>query len=222
MLSLLLKKGMHLTNAANSWHILFSDITPRWAQAPDEEMILQLETINAPLVAREYPREAFDIACWTSLLTMLPGNWLSDSIELQRALKTTMSLLLEPVSGSDPLEGRIFLWRKIMLETQHAIKKPDISPASMEIILEIIRTFVGNGVRQDANHVKVVSALWRDPYFSMEQKAELRAMLPSGHINHLEPAITSKFETPTDIRQSETKFKMIADEPGSPNQKPFK
>ena len=91
MLCLLLEKGMCITKADNSWRVLFSEIANGWAEASDEERILQLETINTLLIARENPCEAFYYACW-SLLDKLPLIWSSGFIELQRALKTTMSV----------------------------------------------------------------------------------------------------------------------------------
>ena len=186
MLSLLLKKGVHMNKADNSWHILFWELANGWAKAPDDEKILQLETINTLLLARENPREAFDYTCWTSLLSTLPQNWLSGSIELQRTLKTTMSLLLETVSGSDPVDGKSILWRKIMSEIEDAIMSPGVGPASMEIILEMIKISLRHGASLDTYHGNVILALWRDPYVSTEQKAELRAMLPSDHIDSLD------------------------------------
>ena len=63
MLGLLLQKGMRMTKADDSWHILFSEITDGWAQAPDEEKILQLKTISTLIEARENPREAIGTTC---------------------------------------------------------------------------------------------------------------------------------------------------------------
>ena len=57
-----------MTKADNSWHILFCELADGWAQAPDEEKILQLETISTLLVARENPREAIGVACWNCLV----------------------------------------------------------------------------------------------------------------------------------------------------------
>ena len=141
MLCLLLEKGMCMNKADNSWPVLFSEIANGWAETPDEEKILQLETINTLLVAKENLCEV-NHACWTSSLNELPRNWLSGSIEMQRTLKTTMSLLLEKFSGSDAVEGKSSLWRQIMLEVKDAIKRLDLRPASMEIILETMRTFL--------------------------------------------------------------------------------
>lgn len=202
MLDLILKKGMRMTKADDSWHILFSKIAKGWAQAPDKEKILQLGTISRLRLARENPREAIRGTCWNYLVYTLAKDWLSGSIELQRALKTMMSVLLEKVSNFDPAHGKKILWCNIMLEIFHGIKRPDVGPASKEIILEIIRTFLRHGAslgevlhRSDPSrsqglekgHVpehplwvwNVISALWQDPYFSTEQKAELRAMFPS-------------------------------------------
>ncbi|KAK0513341.1 hypothetical protein JMJ35_004327 [Cladonia borealis] len=202
MLGLILEKGMRMTKADDSWHILFSEIAKGWAQAPDKEKILQLETISTLLLARENPSEAIRATCWNYLVYTLAKDWLSGSIELQRALKTMMSVLLEKVSSFEPAHGKRILWCKIMLEIFHSIKRPDVGPASKEIILEIIRTFLRHGAspgevlhRSDSSrsqdlekdHVpehplwawNVIVALWQDPYFSTEQKAELRAMLSS-------------------------------------------
>ena len=202
MLDLILKKGMRMTKADNSWHILFSEIAEGWAQAPDEEKILQLETISTLLLARENPREAISTTCWNTLGYTLAKDWLSASIELQRALKTMMSVLLERVPNFDPAHGKNILWFNLMLEFFHGIKGRDVGPASKEIILEIIRTFLRHGAsldevlhRSDSSRSQglekdhgpehplwvwdLISALWQDPYFSTEQKAELRAMFPS-------------------------------------------
>ena len=177
MLGLLLKKGMHMTKADNSWHILFSEIANGWAQASDEEKILQLETISTLIVARENPRESIGTTCWNYLVFTLPTNWLSGSIELQQALKTTISSLLETVSYSDPAYGKKILWRGIRSEI---LQRLDIGPASKEIILEIIRIFLRHGASlAEGDCASVISALCRDAYFSTEQKAELRAILPS-------------------------------------------
>ena len=184
MLRLLLKNGMHMTKADNSWPILFSPIAIGWAQSPDEEKVLQLETMGSLLVIRENPREAIGTTCWNFLVYTLPRGWLSGSIELQRALKITMSLLLETVSDFGTANRKKRLWRKIVSEIIDAIKRLDIGPASKEIILEIITMFLRHGASLDEGDcISVISALWRDPYFSTEQKAELRAMLPSDSIN---------------------------------------
>ena len=184
MLCLLLKNGMHMTKADNSWPILFSQIAIGWAQSPDEEKVLQLETISSLLVTRENPREAIGTTCWNFLVYTLPKGWLSGSIELQRALKITMSLLLETVSDFGTANRKRILWRNIMSEIFDAIKSLDIGPASKEIILEIVTIFLRHGASlNEGDCVSVISALWRDPYFSTEQKAELRAMLPSDSLN---------------------------------------
>ena len=79
MLDLLLKKGMHITEADGGWDILFCDIATGWSQAPEKEKILQLETIST-LVARKNPREAIGTFCWNSLVVEISSNWLSGSI----------------------------------------------------------------------------------------------------------------------------------------------
>ena len=184
MLDLLLKKGMRMTKVDDSWQILFSEIADGWAQAPDEEKILQLETISALLLARGKPRDSIGKTCWNYLPYTLPENWLSSSIELQQALKTTISLLFETVSDFDPAYAKKMLWRKITSEIFHPIDRLDIGPASKEIILEIIRIFMRHGASlAEGDCASVISALCRDPYFSTEQKAELRAMLPSDSID---------------------------------------
>ena len=228
ILYLLLKKGVHMTKDNNSWSILFSEIANGWAQAPDEEKILQLETINTLLVARENPREAIGTMCWNNLVYTLPKNWLSGSIKMQRALKTTMSLLLETVSDSDYANGKRILWRQIMLEIDDAIKRLDVGPASMEIILEIIKIFLRHGVSLDVVHVNVISTLWRDPYFSTEQKAELRALLPYDHIDSLDlPYRLHLVPGQTLDNPGQSLIRSIPDsdsdsETGSLDQKPFK
>ena len=211
MLCLLLNKGMHMTKADNSWHILFCEIADGWAQAPDEEKILQLETISTLLVARENPREAIGTICWNYLVYPLTKEWLSGSIELQRALTTTMSLILETIPNSDPAYENKFVWRNVMSEIFHAIKRPDVGPASKEIILEIIRLLLRHGPSLDVilywrymerGRVSeqplyawnVISALLQDPYFSTEQKAELRVMFPSVSINP--PALPYRLHPP--------------------------
>ena len=201
MLGLLLQKGMRMTKADDSWHILSSEIASGWAQAPDEEKILQLETISTLLVARENPREEIGTTCWNLLVDTISENWLSGSIELQKAVKTTMSLLFETVSGFEPAYGEKFHRCKIMLDIFHGMKRPDVGPASKEIILEIIRIILRHGASPgealhrsgssrsqdlgkgyESEHPlyvwNVISALWQDPYYSTEQKAELRAMSP--------------------------------------------
>ena len=90
----------------------------------------------------------------------------------------------------------------IMLKFFHGIKRPDVGPASKKIILQVIRTFLQHGASLDnvlhrsessssqgpeKDHVpehplwvwNMIAALWQDPYFSREEKAELRAMFPS-------------------------------------------
>ena len=227
MLCLLLKKGMYMTKADNSWHILFWEVANGWNEAPNEEKILQLETINTLLVARENPREAFDYACWTLFLSTLPLNWLYGSIELQRTLKTTMSLLLETVSGSDTLEGKSIIWRKIMSGIEYAINWPGLGPASMEIILEIIKVSLRNGASLEPNHINVISTLRQNPYFSTEQKAELGAMLPSDHIDSLD--LPYRLHPPLEqtVDHPEQSLKRSApdsdsEQTGSPDRRSFK
>ena len=93
-----------------------------------------------------------------------------------------------------------------MLEIFHAIERADVGPASKEIILEIIGIFLRHGAslgvilywrdsspfedlegervsEQPIYALNVISGLLLDPYFSTEQKAELRAMLPSDSMN---------------------------------------
>ena len=224
MLGLLLKKGMHMTKADNSWHILFSEIANGWAQASDEEKILQLETISTLIVARENPRESIGTTCWNYLVITLPTNWLSGSIELQQALKTTISSLLETVSYSDPAYGKKILWRGIRSEI---LQRLDIGTASKEIILEIIRIFLRHGASlAEGDCASVISALCRDAYFSTEQKAELRAILPSS----MNPAALPFRPNPTPgqtLDNSGQSLKRSASDFDSavtvaPNQTPFK
>ena len=128
------------------------------------------------LVAKEN-REAIGTTFWDLLVDTVSGDWLSGPIGLQKVLKTKMSLLLETVSEFQPAYGE----------------------KSLRCIQQIIRIFLRQGVHlsevlhpskslrsQDLNkdHVSehplwvwnVISALWQDPCFSTEQKAELRAM----------------------------------------------
>ena len=227
MLCLLLKKGMHMSIADNSWHILFSKIANGWAQAPDEEKILQLETISTLLVARENPREAIGTTCWNYFYT-LPKNWLSGSIELQRALKTTISLLLETVSDFDPAYEKTILWRNIVSEIFFAINSQDIGPTSKAMILELIMIFLRHGASLSERYcVSVISALLQDPYFSTEQKAELRAMLPSDSIDHpalpyrLHPPLGQTMDNPgQSSKRSASDFDSAVTV--SPNETPFK
>ena len=204
MLDLLLKKGMHMTKKVDSWHILFSEIANGWAQASDEEKILQLETISTLLIAKENC-EPIGTTSWNLLVDTISVNWLLGSIKLQRALKTTISLLLETVSRFDPAYGAKFNRNTIVVETSHGMRMPDVGPASKEIILEIIKMFLrhcdcpaspsailhrsGSSRFQALKKYyvsdpslcfwNVIAALWEDPYFSTEQKAELGAMFPS-------------------------------------------
>ena len=103
MLGLLLGKGMRMTEADDTWRVLFSEIANGWFQAPDEK-ILQLETISTLLVAKEN-REAIGTTFWDLLVDTVSGDWLSGPIGLQKALKTKMSLLLETVSEFQPAYG---------------------------------------------------------------------------------------------------------------------
>ena len=183
MLHLLLEKGVHMTKEDNSWPILFSEIADGWAHAPDQEKILQLETINTLLVARRNSREAIESACWTYLIYKLPKDWLSGSIEIQRVVKTIFLSVLKRCFNLESIYWKRILWSKIMDEVDDAIRTLDLGPASMEIILETMRTFLRHGASLDPNHVGVIWTLCQDPYFSMEQKAELKAMIPSGFIN---------------------------------------
>ena len=178
MLDLLLKKGMHITEADRGWDILFCDIAAGWSQAREEEKILQLETIRT-LVARENPREAIGASCWNSLVVAISRKWLSGSTKLQRALKTTMLLLLETVSELDPAYGEKFHRYKILLEISDGIKTLEVGPSSKAIILEIIRVYLQHGASHPHYVWNLIAAILEDPYFSTEQKAELRAMFPS-------------------------------------------
>ena len=228
MLRLLFQKGMCMTKANNSWRVLFSEIADGWAEAPDEEKILQIETINTLLVARENPREAFDYECWTSSLNKLPQNWLTGSIELQRALKTTMSLLLETVSGSGSVDGKSILWRTVMSEIKDALKRRDIGLASMDIILETMEIFVQHGASLDSNHINVILVLWRNPYYSTEQKAAFRAMFPDDFINNLSlpyrlhPPLGQTLDNPEQSLKRPAPDSGFDSETGSPDQTPSK
>ena len=186
MLSLLIEKGMRMTNTWNSWHVLFYEIGNGWAQAPDEEKILQLDTISRLLVAKENCRGAIGTPSWQCLVHMLSKDWLSGSIELQRVLKTTMFLFLKRDFDRESAPWKETLWHKIMFEVDDAINGLDLSPASMEIILETMIIFLRHGASLDANHVNLILALRQNPCYSMEQKAELRKMLPSDHIDSLD------------------------------------
>ena len=183
MLDLLLKRGMRMSKVDESWQILFSEIAKVWAKAPDKEKVLQLETISALLVARGKPRPSIGKTCWNYLPYALPENWLSGSIELQQALKTTISLLFETLSNFNPAYAKEMLWHKIASTIFDPINRLDIGPASMEIILEIIRIFMrlGAGLAEE-DCASVISSL-REPYFSTEQRAKPRPMLPSNSIN---------------------------------------
>lgn len=247
MLCLLLEKGMCMTKAANSWGILFSEIADGWAEATEEEKILQFETINTLLLARENPREAIGATSWGYLIHILFGNWLSDSIDMQRVLKTTLSSLLKTASDSDSAYSMNILWCNFMLEVSSAIEGPGVDPAEKDIILETIQIFLQHGAtvgeiflphaatmlqdptkgwKQPFHLGKVILDLWRDPYFSTSQKAELKGLLPADQIDHLNlpyrPHLTHG-QTLNDRGQSLKRSASEFDsETGSLDQKPFK
>ena len=215
MLDLLLKKGMHITEADDGWDILFCDIADGWSRAREEEKILQLETIRT-LVARENPGEAIGASCWNSLVVAISRNWLSGSIKLQKALKTTMLLLLETVSELDPAYGARFHRYKFLLEISDGIKTLEVGPASKEIILEVIRVYLQHGASHPHYVWNLIAALWEEPdsgslggslfFYGTKSRAQSNVSIfyePYG------PATSSLSNTWTDIGQSGTKFETI-------------
>ena len=227
MLRLLLKKGVHMTQADRSWHILFSEIDNGWDQASDEEKILQLETVGRLLAVRDNPREALGTTYWQCLLYELSENWFSGSIEMQRVLKPTMLSVLKTVANlGESVYWRNILWQMLLLEVKDPIKRLDVGLVSKEIIMEIIRMFQQHAASLDPNHVRVISALCQGPYFSMEQKAELKAMIASGSINP--PALPYRLHpVPGQILDdpSQNLKRLVLDsdsKTGSPDQKPLK
>ena len=227
MLHLLLEKGVHMTKEDNSWPILFSEIADGWAHAPDKEKILQLETINILLAVRDNPREALGTTYWQCLLYALSENWFSGSIEMQRVLKPTMLSVLKTVANlGESVYWRNILWQILLLEVKDPIKGLDVGLVSKEIIMEIIRMFRLHAASLDPHHVRVISILCQGPYFSMEQKAELKAMIASGSINP--PALPYRLhpvpgQTLDDPSQNLKRPAPDSDsETGSPDQKPLK
>ena len=209
MLCLLLEKGVCITQADNGWGVLFSEIADRWAEASDEEKILQLETISRLLLARENPREVIGTTSWRQFTHMLFGKtWVYGSVEMQRTLMKTLPSLLKTASDSDSAELMEILWCDYMLDVFYAIGELSIGPGPKDIILETIGIFLQHGARlceiqsshsatllpnygegrvsEQPSHLwEVILALCRDSFFSTEQKSRLRAMFPSDHINHL-------------------------------------
>lgn len=227
MLCLLLKKGMYMSDAENSWNILLSKIAHGWTHASDEEKLLQLETVNRLLVAGENPREAPESTSWQRLLEMLSKNLSWCSVEMRTALATTIFSILKTVSNLKFAECRPILWRILEFETGYPHKLLDVGPASKEIIMELIRMLRRHGESLNGDFLYLMETALKCPDFSADQKAELEAMLASDSMNP--PVLPYRLQSPLGCALENPKQSLKRSAPdtesqqsGSPDQKPSK